>query len=192
MFNVAVKWRKIGKNPVDTVKPINIKKTDQNRVRFFSPDELQLIFKNAEQPYKDVFKTLLYTGMRRNELRFLTVENIDFDKNLIYITHTADFKPKSESRSIPIHSAIRYMLKRRCRERGEGTVFINSDGKRTGPHLWWRHFKSLIEDLGLEAASLHTFRHTYISHLIMRGADLRTVQNLVGHEDIKTTLKYGP
>ena len=109
LFNVAVKWRKIGKNPVDTVKPINIKKTDQNRVRFFSEEELKIIFKAAEQPYKDVFKTLLYTGMRRNELRFLTVEDIDFGKNLIYITHTADFKPKSESRSIPIHSAIRLM-----------------------------------------------------------------------------------
>ncbi|MBN2053788.1 tyrosine recombinase XerC [bacterium] len=141
---------------------------------------------------------LLYgTGIRAAELVGLDLEHIDLEGAVILVLG----KGKKE-RIVPLGSyAIaavktylphRLTLLRKARRRVEGDpLLLNNRGGRLTTRSVRRIVENLRKRLGLDQhVTPHTFRHTYATHLLLAGADLKSVQDLLGHESLSTTQKY--
>lgn len=189
MFNLAIKWNYLKTNPIKSVSFMpNI---NRKIPRFYTEREINIILNAAQQPYKDIFQVLLYSGMRRDEARFLQVSDIDFTQNRIIIKVKDIFTPKTAERTIPIHKNILSVLKRNITgKKTSDLVFPNRAGKPYEPRKWWKILCRIAKETNIPNATIHTFRHTCASWLVMSGVDLRTVQRILGHSDIKTTLIY--
>jgi len=138
---------------------------------------------------KAILELLYSTGIRVGELTSLRIGDIDFFQELIKVKG----KGKKE-RIVPIGSyalkaLIEYIEKRPNKK--EKNVFLNKYGKP----LTERSVERIIDKYSKKAGigkkiTPHTFRHTFATHMLDRGADLRTVQELLGHERITTTQIY--
>ncbi len=185
LFAYAIKYGYLKNNPLALIETF---KVTAKSPRFFDKEETRLIMDNCGKRLYPIFTTLLYTGMRMGELKNLEWDDIDFKNRLIRIRVKSFWEPKnSKPRGIPINDELLQVLKdikRRAR-----WVFCNKKGNQLGHHLR-EHLVRLCEDLGIEKANIHTFRHTFASHLVMSGVDLPTIQRLMGHADIATTMIY--
>jgi integrase/recombinase XerC len=147
---------------------------------------------------RTIVELLYSSGIRLSELTGLTIDNIDLNAGYIRV-----FGKGSKERIVPIgDEAIeslrsyladtRPLLASRCtKEQDDGTVFLN----RFGTPLSGRSVQRLLDRRMCEMASLvrispHTLRHSFATHLLEGGADLRSVQELLGHVDISTTQVY--
>lgn len=129
----------------------------------------------------------LNTGVRRGELFSLTWGNINFHtKTLTVEGHTAK---SGKTRHVPFNAEALDVLKQwRENSTGEGLVFPGKGGKRLDnvQSAW----ETLLKEAGIKGFRFHDLRHTFASKLVMAGVDLNTVRELLGHGDIKMTLRY--
>lgn len=187
-LNLAISWGYLRENPLKKVSSISLSK---NKIpRFYSKDEVKKILNHSPDPYHDIFKVLLHTGMRRDELRFLEVQDIDLKRSRIHIKVKDGFAPKTSERTIPIHKAIMPILRDRIAQGHPGLIFPNKKGKLYEPRKWWKVLKKICKEIEIPDAKIHTFRHTFASWLVMSGVDITTVSRLLGHTDIRTTMIY--
>ncbi|MBI5787811.1 MAG: site-specific integrase [Candidatus Schekmanbacteria bacterium] len=181
-FAKAVEWGYLVKNPLKAVKKF---KEPKSLPRFFSLPEIERILRTAEKApqFRAAIYLLLMTGMRRDEFLHLEWTDIDLKRNVINIQPKTDWTPKDyEARIIPFGVPVKELL-----------LSLNREGKQIvgcHPTSLSRSFKRILKKIGIENAHLHTLRHTYASHLVMSGVDLPTVQKLLGHSEIKTTMRY--
>jgi integrase len=156
----------------------------------YSQKELDRLFEKCTAYEKTIFATLLLTGIREEELYFLTWADADLRSTsnaTIRVTAKEGFSPKDyEERMIPIPEDLARMLKE-LPQTAEW-VFPTRNGKRT-THLL-RRLKDIAEEAKVQNATLHKFRHTYATRLLESGCDIVTVQKLMGHSDIETTMQY--
>jgi integrase/recombinase XerD len=144
---------------------------------------------------KAIIETLYSCGLRVSELIDLRITDLSFDKGFIKVTG----KGKKE-RLVPIsHKAIHevenYFVQSRNHlppSRGaENIVFLNRHGRKLTRVMIFTIVKTLAEKAGIKKQiSPHTFRHSFATHLVEGGADLRAVQEMLGHESILTTEIY--
>lgn len=145
---------------------------------------------NDERGLRDraMMEAFYSTGMRISELVGLNTEDIDFISGIIKVMG----KGRKE-RIVPVGeaalSAIRKYLDRRKKK--NQALFLNKNGKRITARGVRGVVGKYIRLTGLKAGvSPHTFRHSFATHLLNRGADLRTVQELLGHANLSTTQIY--
>lgn len=139
-----------------------------------------------------ILETLYSTGIRVGELVGLNIESIDFISGVVKVLG----KGKKE-RLVPIgDKAVQvvrdYLTKRNLKVGLEKkTLFINKSGTRLSDRSVRRILEKYIRQLSLkEHISPHSLRHSFATHLLDRGADLRSVQELLGHANISTTQIY--
>ncbi len=135
-----------------------------------------------------ILETFYSSGLRISELVALSLSDIDFISGIIKVMG----KGKKE-RMVPIGDialmAIRKYLDKR-KKQGEA-IFLNKNGKRITTRGVWDIVKKYLKSAGInQGVSPHTFRHSFATHLLNRGADLRTVQELLGHASLSTTQIY--
>ncbi len=138
---------------------------------------------------------LLYAcGLRISELLSLKIENIDFNEGFLIC-----YGKGEKERVIPIGKyamdyVMMYLANARSElERGKakGTLFLSKRGNRISRMGFWKRFKIYCAKAGIsKKVTPHTFRHSFATHLLEGGADLRVVQMLLGHNDISTTQIY--
>lgn len=138
---------------------------------------------------------LMYaTGMRVSELIGLNTEHLNLDMGFIRCLGKG-----SRERIIPVGVvAIRftkeYLLKSRARLRKntwEKAVFLNRYGKRLTRQGFWKILKGYVQKTGIQKKiTPHILRHSFATHLLENGADLRVVQEMLGHADVTTTQIY--
>lgn len=125
------------------------------------------------------------TGMRKGEILNLKWENVDLKHGLILL----DITKNGERREIPINETVRATLQALPRRLDIPHVFFNP---KTG--LPYRDIKGSFATALRRSKILdfrfHDLRHTFASHLVMANIDLTTVKELLGHKDIKMTLRY--
>ncbi|MBW2029189.1 MAG: tyrosine recombinase XerC [Deltaproteobacteria bacterium] len=144
-----------------------------------------------------ILEVLYSSGIRVSELAGLDLSSIDFEQRLVRVRGKGN-----KERIVPIgRKALRatmdYLRKTRpLRQRagfteGEGPLFLNSRGGRLTPRSIGRIVKRYEMKCGLRnPITPHSLRHTFATHLLDGGADLRSVQELLGHSSLSTTQKY--
>jgi len=155
----------------------------------YNQAQLDALFTHTDKFEKAVFATLLLTGLRKRELYFLAWRDIDLTAATLRVSGEGKigFSPKDyEERAIPLPPDVLDLLSDLPR-RAEW-VFPNRNGNRLN-HLL-RRLQTIATRAGVAGATLHKFRHTYATRLLEQGADIVTVQKLMGHSDLKTTEKY--
>ncbi len=143
------------------------------------------------EPFKklSVFLTLANTGMRLGELINLEWTDVDFERRTITIKVKDFWEPKnSKPRVIPMTNKLVEVLK--DLKKDSRWVFTTRNGRQLNRNHLRERLVKVCMNIGIELANIHTFRHTFASHLIMKGVDLPTIQKLMGHSDIKTTMIY--
>jgi len=130
----------------------------------------------------------LNTGLRQGELFNLKWENINFERATL--TVTANNAKSGKTRHVPINSTTLQILKN-WRMQVQQNKFVFSS-KKTGMSFnnvnkAWR---SILESAEIENFRWHDMRHHFASKLVMANVDLNTVRELLGHADIKMTLRY--
>lgn len=144
---------------------------------------------------KAIIETLYGCGLRVSELTDLKISDLFFEEGFIRVTGKG-----SKQRFVPIaHSTIKWILiyKNEIRnhlkihEPHEDILFLNRRGKQLTRAMIFTIVKDLSQKAGvLKNVSPHTFRHSFATHLLENGADLRSIQAMLGHESITTTEIY--
>ncbi|MBU2540601.1 MAG: tyrosine recombinase XerC [Candidatus Omnitrophica bacterium] len=169
-------------------------KLDKHLPQFLTEDETIRLLETVEGDDwrtlrdKAILETLYSTGMRISELLGLNTEDIDFISSVVKVRG----KGKKE-RLLPIGSiallAIRTYLEKRLKK--SSIVFLNKNytplTTRGGRWIINKYIKKASLKSGI---SPHTLRHSFATHLLNRGADLRSVQELLGHSNLSTTQIY--
>lgn len=144
---------------------------------------------------KAIFETMYSCGLRVSELVNLRISNLFMDVGFIKVLGKGD-----KERLVPIgRDAIKYIQIYRNNIRNhigiqsgeEDILFLNRRGHRLSRVMIFLILKDLVKKAGIEKnISPHTFRHSFATHLVEGGADLRAVQEMLGHESITTTEIY--
>lgn len=142
---------------------------------------------------KAMIELMYGAGLRVSELISLDLHSIDFVNCLIRITGKG-----SKERMVPIGEYSIYYLKLYLEKRDSmlkkeacNALFLNNHGKRMTRQGFFKNLKQILKKQGLrEDIHPHTLRHSFATHLLSRGADLRSIQELLGHSDISTTKIY--
>lgn len=138
---------------------------------------------------------LLYaTGMRVSELVGLDLDDVHLDHGYVRCRGKGG-KERIVPVGIPAVRAVRaYLLHGRprlARHLGERALFLNKHGRRMSRQAVWKLLKECARSAGVQrSVTPHTVRHSFATHLLANGADLRSVQELLGHADVATTQIY--
>lgn len=144
--------------------------------------------------YRDhaMLEVLYATGIRVSELISLNIENVNLSAGFIICTS------KGKSRIIPLYQgAIKALgdyiksVRPQLATEGETALFVNMNGERMSRQGFWKLVKHYQEKAGIKTEiTPHTLRHSFAAHLLQNGADLRSIQEMMGHADISSTQIY--
>ncbi|MDN5364283.1 MAG: integrase/recombinase XerD [Eubacteriales bacterium] len=143
---------------------------------------------------KAMLELLYATGIRVSELISLDVEHVNLE-----LSYIRCFGKGAKERIIPMGSVARrwvrtYLVRGRPRllkSPGERALFLNHHGRRMTRQGFWKIIKKYAAAAGIKKdITPHTLRHSFATHLLENGADLRSVQEMLGHADITTTQIY--
>jgi site-specific recombinase XerD len=191
IFQEAIRNGKAKANPARLVR---LHREDNSRVRFITyPEEavIRTIIHERCPIHEPELTLALETGMRRGELYSLDWDRVDLDRRQLLLLKTKNGTARVVILTAAAASALEELRKRRSKDSPK--VCLTRYGEpMISPRAW---FELVMEEAVKKNASLHDvtwhiFRHTYISRLVMAGVDLRTVQELAGHKDIKMTVRY--
>jgi len=190
IFNQAIKWEYLRENPTKGVNMLKV--TDAKKPRFLTKEECQKLLQECGEKLYPMFYTFLNTGMRLSELLNLTWQDIDFKRKKIKIQAKPFWQPKTGEREMPMSQGMQNLLGMLHEENKVRSKFVfhEKDGSKLKTKLREELIK-ITKRCGFpDVTKIHSLRHTFASHLVMKGVDLPTVQKLMGHSDIQTTMIY--
>ena len=189
MFKYGTTSGLSGINPFEDVKLLKVDK--KKLPKFLSRDECTRFMESCLEEDRFVFRTFLNTGMRMGELLNLQWRDVDLEQCHIRIQAKTFWEPKSGERIIPLAPVLtEELLERKNGVRDTDFVFRDPNDENAGRRLRKKAFVA-ARNAGIEGkVNLHTFRHTFASHLVMSEVDLPTVQKLLGHAEINSTMIY--
>ncbi len=171
-FNKAIDWEYLRKNPIK-----RFLHQDKTPPRCLSIKEIQILFAGVKSAkYAFFLKIALLTGMRRMEILNLTWKDINFENDTIFIEKSKVHK----SRFIPISPELKPILEK---HKGTGKLF------NWQPDTVTHYFMDLTKKTGIKCR-LHDLRHSFATHLLSSGANIKVVQEILGHSNITTTMIY--
>jgi integrase len=175
-----------GQKPGEGLITVKDAKFVEREPEVYGEDELERFFAACDPFQLRVFKTLLMSGLRKQELESLTWADVDFTAGTIKVSAKPGFSPKDwEERTIEIPKALLALLPV---AQAEGFVFANGRGHRY-THLW-DDCNAIAKKAGVTGFHPHKFRSHYATTLLQAGVDLKTVQKLLGHKDLESTMRY--
>lgn len=143
---------------------------------------------------KAMLELIYACGLRVSELVGLNVGDLHLDERYVRCLGKGSRErvvPLGEKAAQALEVYLRQARPRLLGRKREAALFLNQRGRRLTRQGFWLLLKKYAQAAGLsEAVSPHTLRHSFASHLLENGADLRTVQELLGHVDISTTQIY--
>ena len=177
-------------------------KQEQRLPKFLRPDEIDALLAAPDltKPLglrdRALLETLYASGMRAGELVTLSVTDVDYDEGVIRVIGKGDKERVTLLGRQAIFALQRYMRKGRPdlllqAAEDDGALFVNRYGKRLSD----RGVRKLFDRYCAEASTHlkitpHVLRHTFATHLLSNGADLRLIQELLGHASVATTQMY--
>lgn len=195
-YNYMVKSNKMSNNPSELIKE---PKLGRHLPTYLTQDEINHLLDiriqtNFDYRNKALLELMYATGLRISEVVELEFKNIDFDDCIVRVMGKG-----AKERIVPINDYALDALKEYINTarpnmmiKGENNyIFINNHGNKMTRQAVFKIIKKECELKGItKNISPHTIRHTFATHLLENGADLRVIQELLGHSDISTTQIY--
>ncbi len=202
-FNRAVEWEFIDSHTLGKVKVIH---QDNTRVRYLSKEEEKALLAALTSRdarlreslastahagrYVDYLEPLIvmamHTGLRRGELLTLRWEHISLPNR--YLTIRSENAKSKKRRTVPLNDTVFHLLDAwRVQNPSADFVFVHHGQPVSFFSYPWRN---LLKEAKIEQFRFHDLRHHFASKLVMAGVDLNTVRELLGHADLKMTLRY--
>lgn len=165
--------------------------------RFLTQAEIEQLFSvpdvSTETGLRDraILELMYACGLRATEVASLQLGDLDLEAGILTTTGKG-----SKTRRVPIGSSAvewvkSYVAVRRKQEMSDGlSLFVTPAGKPITRQVVYSIIKDAAETAGLEDVSPHTLRHSFATHLVQNRADIRSVQQMLGHADISTTQIY--
>ena len=184
-------------NPADTIDPPKI---SRHIPVVLSVEEIDRIMNSVDlsepegQRNRAILEVLYSCGLRVSELISLRISDLFFDESFIRVIGKGD-KQRLVPIGEPAMQAVEMYLSQSRRayvsKKAEDILFLNRRGGKLSRQMIFLMIKSQCEKAGItKEISPHTFRHSFATHLVENGADLRAVQQMLGHESIITTEIY--
>ncbi len=197
-FGFLVIENKIISNPI---KKVSYPKNKYIIPEILSLDEIDKIIFQASlnstngERNKAIFELMYSCGLRVSELINLKISNLFFKESLIKVLGKGNkyrFVPISK---IAMKLVLFYIENIRCNvkiKKGyNDSLFLNNRGRKLSRVMVFLILKKITNELGIKKnISPHTFRHSFATHMIQNGADIISIQKMMGHENITTTEKY--
>ncbi len=189
MLRLAAEWGLIPAAP--RIKNVRVPTTP---VEFFSFDEARRLVDAAGAEWRTMILVALRTGLRVGELLALRWDDVDLKAGRIIVRRTIwkghEGPPKSgRDREVPLGDEVLAALKGHRHLKGK-TVFCNPDGSMLTAAQCRPPIEAACRKAGLTKRGWHALRHTFASHLAMRGASAKEVQELLGHGSLQMTMRY--
>ncbi|MCF0166242.1 MAG: tyrosine recombinase XerD [Bacteroidales bacterium] len=188
--------RRISQNPCDR---IDAPKPGLYLPEVLSLEEVERVLEGIDlssvegRRSRAMLEVLYGCGLRVSELVGLRVQDVFFDEGFVRVVGKGD-KQRLVPIGVPAMEALRFYLEDRCHIQGSGrtdVVFLSRRGTGMTRQMAFLLVKKHAEAAGItKTISPHTFRHSFATHLVENGADLRVVQQMLGHESILTTEIY--
>lgn len=187
-----------GQCDCNPAKEVKTKKVERKLPQILTSEEVELLL---EQPrcidmkgYRDhaMLELLYATGIRVSELISLNIKDVNLSASFISCSG------RGKSRIIPLyHGAVKALsdyiknVRPNLVAEGENALFVNMNGERMSRQGFWKLIKHYQEKAGIKTEiTPHTLRHSFAAHLLQNGADLRSIQQMMGHADISSTQIY--
>lgn len=187
--------RRIDENPADNLKS---PKVEKKLPEILSIQEVDNLLKQPDLTTpkgirdKAMLELLYATGMRVSELIHLEVSDVNLQVGYVVCQ-------ENKERIIPVGNVSKealdlYLDKGRdvfVKDDNENALFTNCSGKAMSRQGFWKMLKGYAEEAGIHRdITPHTLRHSFAVHMLQNGADIRSVQEMLGHSDISTTQVY--
>jgi len=210
----AVAWKMCPRELLLDVRDVKTLGGANKRLRFLSKVEQDALIEACDAHVKPIVQTALATGMRKGEILGLKWDKVDLRHNLIFL----DTSKNGERREVPVSDSLKAILQSITRHITIPYVFHDGKGRYGDVKKSWHSallraevhgyskcdYQSSVQNSGtcplcnseiltrkgIKDFKFHDLRHTFASHLVMAGIDLATVAALLGHKDIKMTLRY--
>ncbi len=198
-YKFLVKTNRCSSNPMTAIRT---PKQDKKLPRFLEYEEVKRLL---ETPPTDswlgsrdraILETLYSTGIRVSELVALNMDDIDFLSEVIHVRGKGKKERVAPISSSALQAIQHYMEYRNKRAQNNShfdarVLFVNKHGQRLSTRSVRRKMDKYLKMAGLDPAiSPHTLRHSFATHMLNNGADLRSVQELLGHQSLSTTQVY--
>ena len=195
-FQYQLKENHIKTDPTEGLKP---PKVEKKAPEILTVEEVDLLLSqpdtNTPKGVRDkaMLELLYATGIRVSELIHLKMSDVNM--RLCYIT----CQEHDRDRIVPFGNTAKHAVENYVKEaRGvllgahsEEYLFVNCSGKPISRQGFWKVLKGYVDKAGIVAdITPHTLRHSFAIHLLQNGADLKSVQEMLGHSDISTTQMY--
>jgi integrase len=185
VFNVAIEDGKAETNPV---RPKMFARENNQRVRYLTDAEEQRLQQTLDESAWQLVAIALKTGLRRSEQFTLRWEHVDFRAGVLTVPRSKSGK----ARHVPMNDDVRAILRALPSRLTSAWVFPSSTGETPldAQNFYNRVFVPALKRAGITGFTWHSCRHTFASRLVMAGVDLRTVQELLGHQNPIMTQRY--
>lgn len=191
-----VKNKKMAFNPTDGISAPKIEKRVPS---VLSPEEIDLLL---EQPKgvdlkgirdKAMLEFAYATGMKVTEIISLNINDVDLNEGIV-VCKSGNKQRKIPLGTMSLKALQEYVEKARpiiIREESETALFVNANGRRLTRQGFWKIVKYYKEQAHIETdITPHVLRHSFATHLLQNGADLKAIQTMLGHSDISSTQVY--
>jgi integrase len=189
VIKLAIDRKELDADPLKGIKPLPV---DNSHVRYLDDDERQRLHVALDGlPSGDNMRCgvilSLNTGMRAHELFNLQWADLDLQTSMVKVQ--AIHSKSGKARWIPLNDAAMTAIGE-LRRKESGPYLLHLDGGRPYTCTKFRPFNNFMKKAGINHFRWHDFRHDFASRLVQSGVDLNTVRELLGHSDLKMTLRY--
>lgn len=187
-LNTALEW-----NIIENVPKIKRLKVAPQKYDFLNEVESRQILENTSGTLHDMILVALKTGVRFGELIALEWSDIDFQEKVLIVRQAIvrgrlGSTKSNKIRHIPLTEEVCQILLAKAKKRG--FVFTDGNNKPLKHRHYLRLLKKACEKAGLREIGWHVLRHTFASHLAGNNAPMKAIQEMLGHSDIVTTMRY--
>ena len=195
-YQCLLKLCLVSENPA---KGVASTKVERKLPQILTGPEVELLLEQPEctdmKGYRDraMLELLYATGIRVSELIALDVDDLNLSSGMLRC------RSKGKERTIPLYPAavralgeyVRQIRPQLIESMDETALFVNMNGERMSRQGFWKLIKYYQEKAGIKKdITPHTLRHSFAAHLLENGADLQSIQQMLGHADISSTQIY--
>ncbi|MFH1772992.1 MAG: site-specific integrase [Patescibacteria group bacterium] len=187
-LHTAEEWEILKKAP-----KIKLFKVPPQKFDFLSINESQQLLNSAKGIWREMILIALKTGLRLGEITALDWSDVNIGNKLLTVRRSLVrnimVSPKSNKiRYVPLTDEVCRSLNMRVQKKG--FLFTDDNGQPLKAECVRRTLHRICGQADLRIVGWHTLRHTFASHLAEAGASIKAIQELLGHSDIKTTMRY--